>query len=330
MICLIAGGYAEAGAEGLYPLALADGTLSVGPPAPGIVNVSAGVRLAEGERWFLVDERAGEVVLVDGAADWRVIARCPSGGEGPCHLALGHADRTLAVANYDSGNVEVLAVETDKAPRPVATHREVGSGPDPERQAGPHAHWVGFGPDGRLHATDLGTDRVLAFASERLDGAEVVFAAPPGSGPRQIAFHPRKPRAYLVSELASTLTVSDRSGPRWVALATLSTLPRNAPGDSLGGAIAIDDAGTRLYVSNRGHDSVATFALDDEGNATAIGHVASGGASPRFLLLVGGSLLVAHEQSGGVSLLPLDGAGRPQPLIARADVPGAAFLGVIG
>ena len=329
MIRLIAGGYADAGAEGLYPLALADGTLVVGAPVPGIVNVSAGVRRAD-EQWYLVDEGAGQVLLVDGAADWRVVARCASGGEGPCHMALGRDGRGLSVANYDSGDVAVLAGGENGEPCPIATHREAGSGPDPDRQAGPHAHWVGFGPDGQLYATDLGTDRVLAFASERLDGAEVVFAAPPGSGPRQIAFHPKKSRAYLVSELASTLTVLDRSGPRWDALATLSTLPRNAPAGSLGGAISINDAGTRLYVSNRGHDSVATFALDFEGEATAIGHVTSGGASPRFLLLVGDCLLVAHEQSGGVTLLPLDGEGRPQSLITRADVPGAAFLGVIG
>ena len=330
MIRLIAGGYAEAGAEGLYPLALADGTLSVGAPVPGIVNVSAGVRPADGERWFLVDERAGEVLLVNGGMGWRVIARHPSGGAGPCHLALGPDGRTLAVANYDSGDVAVLAIDEQAEARLAATHREAGSGPDPERQAGPHAHWVGFGPDGRLYATDLGTDRVLAFASERLDEAGVVFAAPPGSGPRQIAFHPLESRAYLVSELASTLTVLDRSGPRWAARATLSTLPPDAPGENLGGAIAINEAGSRLFVSNRGHDSVATFALDDEGDATAIGHVASGGASPRFLLLVKDNLLVAHEQSGGVTLLPLDGDGRPQPTIAHADVPGAAYWGVIG
>lgn len=328
MIRLIAGGYADAGAKGLYPLVLADGGLSVGTPVPGIANVSAGVRCGGG-RWFLVDERAGQVLLVDGAGEWQVIARGPSGGEGPCHLALAADGRSLAVANYDSGDVAVCTIAADNMPDVAATHREAGSGPDAERQAGPHAHWVGYGPDGRLYATDLGTDRVLTFASERLDGAKVVFAAPPGSGPRQLVFHPRQPRAYLVSELASTLTILDCSDGTWTAAATLSTLPEGAS-NSLGGAIAIDDAGTRLYVSNRGHDSVATFALDAQGGATAIGHVASGGASPRFVLLVGDGLLVAHEQAGGVTLLPLDDEGLPQPIAARADVPGAAFLGVIG
>jgi 6-phosphogluconolactonase len=329
VIRLIAGGYAEAGSQGLYPLRLVDGALHAEAPVPGIVNVSGGTRVVGSDRWFLVDERAGEVLHVDAAADWRVIARSPSGGKGPCHLALAPDARTLAVANYDSGDVAVLEIVEGGLVRPTAAHREAGSGPNAERQAGPHAHWVGIERDGRLYATDLGTDRVLAFASERLDEAAVAYAAPPGSGPRQITFHPSRSRAYLVSELASTLTVLDCSGSRWITLATLSTLPPGAPGDSLGGAVAIDNAGRRLYVSNRGHDSVATFALDAQGDAVVIGHVASGGSSPRFLLLADGCLLVAHEQSGGITLLPLDGDGLPQPTTARADVPGAAFLGVV-
>jgi 6-phosphogluconolactonase len=303
--------------------------LSVGTPVPGIVNVSGGVRVPGTDRWFLVDERAGRIQLVDGGADWQAIASSSSGGEGPCHLALSSDGTALAVANYDSGDVSVLAVGIGGLAERIGTHRERGGGPNTDRQEGPHAHWVGYAPDGRLHATDLGTDRVLAFASNRLDGAKVVFAAPPGSGPRQIAFHPTRPRAYLVSELASTLTVLDTSGGSWSAIATLSTLPDGLKTESLGGAIVMNEAGTRLHLSNRGHDSIATFALDAQGDAALIGHVPSGGASPRFLLLADKYLLVAHEQAGGVTLLPLDGDGVPMPAIARADVPGAAFLGVI-
>lgn len=326
---LVAGGYADAGAAGLYPLTLEGGVLAAGAPVPGIVNVSAGVRVAGTGRWFLVDERAGRVLLIDGDADWQVIAQCASGGAGPCHLALSAHGDALAVANYDSGDVAVLVIGADGAPRPVGGHRESGSGPDTERQDGAHAHWVGYGRDGRLYATDLGTDRVLAFTSDALDDAAIVFVAPPGSGPRQIAFHPVHARAYLVSELASTLTVLDHSADRWIAITTLSTLPDDAAGESLGGAIAINDAGTRVHVSNRGHDSIATFAIDAHGDARPIGHVPSGGISPRFVLLADDHLLVAHEQAGGVTLLPLDANGLPRPMVARVDVPGAAFLGVI-
>lgn len=267
MIRLIAGGYADAGAAGLYPLVLECGTLSSGAPVAGIANVSAGVRVAGTARWFVVDERAGRVLLVDSDADWQVIVSNPSGGAGPYHLALAAGGEALAVANCDSGDVAVLAIDEAGLPLRLDSHREAGGGPDAERQEGPHAHWVGYGHYGRLYATDLGTDRVLAFAPDDLGHVAAAFAAPPGSGPRQIAFHPVLARAYLVSELASTLTVLDCSAARWVAMATLSTLPDHAEEENLGGAIAINDVGTRVYVSNRGHDSIATFAIVTERDA---------------------------------------------------------------
>ena len=157
----------------------------------------------------------------------------------------------------------------------------------------------------------------------------IAYAAPPGSGPRQLAFHPTLPIAFLVSELASTLTVLVmKESDALSAQRILSTLPADAAPGSLGGAVALDAAGTRLYVSNRGHDSVASFAIDPEGEVTLLGHTPSGGTSPRFLLLLEDKLLVAHEKTGGVTILPLDGAGRPKSAVGRADVPGAAFLGV--
>ncbi|SOB86925.1 6-phosphogluconolactonase [Sphingomonas guangdongensis] len=329
MIRLIAGGYEEAGAAGLYPLVLEAGSLRVEPPVAGINNVSGGLRVPGTNRWYVVEERAGRVLLIDGDGGWQVIAAGESGGDGPCHLALAPDGRALAAANYDSGDVAVLTIGEDGLPSRSSAHRAVGSGLDAERQGGPHAHWVGYGRDGRLYATDLGVDRVLAFADAHMAEASVAFAAPAGSGPRQIAFHPVLPRAYLVSELASTLTVLDCSAEQWRAVATLSTLPAGIRTESLGGAMAIDAVGTRLYVTNRGHDSVATFALDRRGDAAVHGHVSSGGRSPRYLLLCGDQLLVAHEQAGGVTLLPIGADGLPQTVIARADVPGAAFLGVV-
>lgn len=126
-------------------------------------------------------------------------------------------------------------------------YRHTGNGPGPDRQAGPHAHWVGFAPDGTLYAADLGNDCVLGFSpnSGRLSTAKIVFTAPPGSGPRQIAFHPDRPILYLLSELASTSSVLDcRDGGRLVGRQCVSTLP--SPAANLGGAILVD--GDRLYV----------------------------------------------------------------------------------
>lgn len=331
---MIAGGYAGAGAPGLRIVRRSDGQLTAGEPVAGTVNVSAGIRRG-GAHWFVVDERANQVVLLDADDGWRERARVASGGEGPCHLALDDTGRLLAVANYGSGTTALFGIGDDGAPiLPPAIHRHVGSGPVPGRQEGPHAHWAGFGPGGILYVADLGGDAVLAFdvVAGTLGVPRVAYAATPGSGPRQLFFCRDRPLAYLVSELASTLTVLDVAGNgTLVARQIVSTLPAGTTTDSLGGAIAV--AADRVYVSNRGHDSVATFAIDGPsgggagGSVRLLGHRASGGRSPRFLLVDGDHLIVAHEQAGGITALPLDERRLPGAVTARADMPGAAFLG---
>lgn len=333
MIHLIAGGYAELGAKGLYPLTLGEQSLRVGAPLAPLVNVSAGLPVTE-DRWLLVDECDGRLLLVDAGRNWQVLATRPSGGVAPCHLA---ADGDLvAAANYESGTVALfrLATDTQAVIDPIDGHHGEGSGPEPDRQKGPHAHWVGFRPGDRLYAVDLGTDHILLFDFDRsaasLGAPRTAFVAPPGSGPRRLVFHPDRPVAYLVSELASSLTVLNViDNGTMQAEQIVSTRAADADGDNLGGAIVLSDDGARLYVSNRGDDNIAAFAILPEGGVRLLGHAPSGGSSPRFLLLAANSLLVAHEKAGGVTVLALDDTGLPHPTRLRADVPGAAFLGVL-
>jgi 6-phosphogluconolactonase len=134
-------------------------------------------------------------------------------------------------------------------------------------------------------------------------------------------------RALLLCELSSTLILLERAGPGFVAKQQFSTLPDTSEGVSLGGHLGLSATGDRVYVTNRGHDSIAVFAFDGEG-LKLLQHVPSGGASPRFFLLLEelGLLLVAHEKDGKITAFAVDGGGLLEPLGQIAEVPGAAFL----
>jgi len=326
-IKLVVGTYAGAGGAGLVPLAY-DGVSDVwtaGEPIGHITGASFGI-VAGGQALF-VDEEAGRVSLFDPGREWHLLASCKSGGEAPCHVAVDAQGAWAAVANYGSGSVALFGLRDGRLSGPVAHHQNEGSGPDRERQDGPHAHWVGFSRDGsRLICVDLGADRVVSLEVDRESGAlgapMDLYRAPPGSGPRHIAFHPRLPLAYLVSELAVTLSILHIGDGPW---RVGTVLPLSRDSQTLGGAIAIDPAGNRLYATSRGHDSIATYALDAAGEPRLIDVVASGGASPRHLCLTPQHLLCANEDGGTTAIFRLDESGRPtQPQVLQ--VPGAASI----
>ena len=330
---LLVGTYDKGGGGGLTPLRHASGSWIAGEPVSTIRNASWALRSSRKDLWYFVDEQGGRV-NVHAADDLRQLASVSTGGEAPCHLALDAAEEHLAVANYGSGSVTLFRLDDQGLPiTPAAIHQNEGSGPNPDRQDGPHAHWVGFpDPGGPLHCVDLGADRILAFetrAPRDVGAARTVYAAPPGSGPRHLAFHPSAPVAWLVSELASTLTVlrRDEDG-KLSALRIVSTLPDGFSGESLGGAIALNRSADRLYVSNRGHDSIAVFALDPSGMPSLLQHMPSGGASPRFMLLLEDErqMGVAHEEDGTVSCFGLESDGRLSPHPKMLTIPGSAFI----
>lgn len=328
---LIAGTYRNEGGPGLMPLRPGPGGWTTGTPVPAIRNASFGVRGATGLRYLLDEQTEGRLGIYD--ASLRRIADACTLGADPCHAALSRDGRRLAVANYSSGTVALFAL--DHAGRPIGEARRIaheGSGPDRARQTGPHAHWVGFAAGGtQLHAVDLGADAVFLHrigAKGAID-TSIAYRTDAGAGPRHLARHPKLPIAYLVTELANTVTVL-RAHPdgRFTALATLSTLPRGFTGASAGAHIAINRGGTRLYLSNRGHDSIAVFAIDGTGALTPIQHAACGGHWPRLFLLreEAGELLVANQRSGNIARLALVKDGRLGPAAHGTDLPGVVFL----
>lgn len=327
------GTYSEPAA--LYPLRLSP-PWSLGAPYRGAPNASFGACSRRHGLHYLVDERQDGLLRVfrHDVTGWEPLARVSTRGAEPCYVSLDIDERWLAVANYGSGSIALFGLDprTGLPGGPVAVLANQGGGPIADRQEGPHAHCAIFGPDGKwLYGVDLGTDEVLAFPFDPDRGAvgerSPAFRMPPGSGPRHLVFHPRRPIAFLVTELTSSLVVFDVAGGTLSLRQQISALPPNFAGESLGGHLAINAAGDRVYVSNRGHDSIAVFAFDEAGELSPLQYVPSGDASPRFFLLLERQhlFLVANEEGNSVAVFEVASDGRLQPL-ARVPVPRPAFV----
>jgi 6-phosphogluconolactonase len=228
-------------------------------------------------------------------------------GLAPCYASIEPEGRYCLVANYETGSVCVLPVQEDgRLGEATDTIQFSGSGPDPERQSGPHAHMILPSPNRSLiHAIDLGTDRLMAFRLDMERGTLIPADSPwtqmpPGTDPRHLAFHPHRPFTYVISELQSTVTVFhsvDRRGA-FTAVQNISTLPDDFKGPNLGAEIKIAPSGRFVYASNRGDDSLAIYAVDQEtGKLSLVGHQSSQGIGPRdFTIDPSGALLLVANQ----------------------------------
>ncbi len=249
---------------------------------------------------FAIDAKQGTLTEVN---------RVRISGSGPCHLALDHTGRWLAVANYGSGSVAVLPVGVrGTVGEAVAFDQHQGSGPNRSRQAGPHAHSAAFSPDNKfLLAADLGADRVYVYRFDDAKGTITPAASPaakaaPGAGPRHIVFYPSGRALFTVNELAATVTAFrfDPATGALQELQTVSTLPEGFT-DRSAAEIAINSAGTALYASNRGHNSIARFTIDPARFTLSPPDLTpTMGRTPRhFALDPSGKWLLAENQDSG-------------------------------
>jgi 6-phosphogluconolactonase len=242
-----------------------------------------------------------------------------SRGADPCHLAIDATGRFLVVANYTAGNFAEFAIGTDGRLSPsTALLGHQGAGPDKERQEGPHAHDVVFSRDNRhLIAVDLGVDQVFVYTFEPASGdikpaPQQSAATAPGAGPRHFAFHPDGESAFSINELNSTITSyrwNDRTGAL-VPGASVSTLPSNFQGTNSTAEIAVDAAGAFVYGSNRGHDSIAVFAVKPPGALSLVEHTPTGGKTPRSFAIdpTGRWLVAANQESSTLTVFRRDAA----------------------
>ncbi len=240
--------------------------------------------------------------------------RVTSEGDAPCHLSVDAKGELLCVANYVSGSVAAYRLDPegrigDRAfmhqPEPTG-----GSG----RQEGPHAHCAVPHPHRPgFVVADLGHDRITHYGPSGVVHQQLELA--PGSGPRHLAWHPTLPLGFVVGELDNTLTViaCDSHTGLFDVSGVVSTLPDGFAGQSLAAEVRVSSNGARVYVSNRGHDSIATFECANDA-LQLISHVPSGGEGPRHFAInsQGTSMVVANQASNNVAHFRLDSAtGEP-------------------
>jgi 6-phosphogluconolactonase len=322
---LYVGGYAPADQAGIHGCIFDDvtGDLTVRGSFAGIFNPSFLVVHPNGSWLYAVSETSQQKEGTPGAVwalrcgdePWSMepINHQPSGGDWPCHLEIDATGRWLLVSNYGSGTVSVLPIQPDGALGEMTDLiQHHGSGPHPERQEGPHAHSATFAPDQRfVIVADLGIDTLVVYAFDAAAGrllAPTRTNSRPGAGPRFKVFHPGGQLVYVNHELDNTVVVYDydaESG-RLRERQIVETLPPTAPESAIAG-IQISPAGDRLYVSNRGHDSISIFEIGVDGLLTRLAIRPCGGRCPRNIAISssGHFLLVANQESDEVVVLPV-------------------------
>ena len=238
----------------------------------------------------------------------KLLNRQSTRGTASCYLAVDATGKTVLVANYTTGNVGSLPVRDDGSlGEMVSFFQHAGSSVDLPRQKGPNAHSFVVSPDNRFaFAADLGIDQILSYrleaATAKLTPNEPPFVkAPPGAGPRHLAFHPNGRHLYAINELKNSVTLFDYTAATGTLTErqTISTLPADYKGKSYCADLKITANGRFLYGTNRGHDSIATYSLGEDGRLTLLGIIPSLGKGPQNLALAAdGKFLLCANMPG--------------------------------
>ncbi|MCB9922851.1 MAG: lactonase family protein [Planctomycetaceae bacterium] len=259
-----------------------------------------------------------------------------SGGAGPCHLVVDGSGKNVLVANYGGGSVACLPINKDGTLQDASSFiQHAGSSINKQRQSGPHGHSINLSPDNKFaFAADLGLDKVLIYAFDAEQGKltpndPAAVEIEPGSGPRHFAFHPSGAFAYVINEMALTVTAFEynKEQGRLKTIQTISTIPdadRNQPGLSTA-EVRVHPSGRFLYGSNRGHDTIVAFQIDqDTGKLTYIENESTRGKTPRnfFIDPTGTYLLAENQGSDSIVVFRInENTGALEPTGNSIDIP---------
>jgi 6-phosphogluconolactonase len=282
---------------------------------------------------FSIDPETGELTYLNQQS---------SHGTGPCHLSVDQTGQFALVANYGSGSVSVLPIHSDgKLGEATDVVQHQGSSVDPRRQGGPHAHSIILDKANRYaFAPDLGLDKIMIYQLDLTQGKlkpneEPWAKVKAGAGPRHFTFHPNGRYAYVINELDSTLTAFTYDGTcgRLREVQTVSTVPEDFSGTSYCADVHVSPSGRFIYGSNRGHDSLAIFEIDqDTGRLDYVGHEPTHGKTPRGFAIdpTGTYLLAANQDTDTIVTFRIDQqTGRLMSTGHVAEVPTPVCLKMI-
>ncbi|CAM4215905.1 lactonase family protein [Zobellia roscoffensis] len=242
------------------------------------------------------------------------VSNFSSEGDGACYIELSPDENLLAAANYGSGGIVMYKVDAHgKVIGEPDAKQHVGTGPH-KNQKSAHAHCVKFSKAGDfLYAVDLGIDKILAYpigSDGKLGKEHTALQLDPGDGPRHLIFHPTKNRVFIINELYSSVVSAnvDTKTGIFTRIDKKSTLPEDYNGNNACADIHLSNDGKFLYASNRGHNSIATFSVSDEGQLNLLGTESVQGDWPRNFTLSPDNkfLLVANRKTGNITVFNRD------------------------
>ena len=273
---------------------------------------------------FAIDRASGKLTLLNQVA---------SGGADPCYITVDKTGKYVLVANYTGGSIAAFPIlEDGRLGEASAFIQHTGHGTNPQRQEGPHAHSIDLSSDNRFAIVDdLGLDETLVYKFDSSRGLvtlnDPAFAkAAPGAGPRHFALHPKGKFGYVINEMGSTVSVFgyDAASGFLRPLQTISTLPKDFAGPNDAAEIELHPSGKFLYASNRGHDSIAVFAIDqNKGTLTLVEYSPTKGQSPRNFAIdpTGRLIFAANEKSDSIVIFRVNAQnGRLTPTGKVLDI----------
>ena len=282
-------------------------------------------RSSGGVSAFAIDPGTGKLTLLNEVS---------SRGAGPCHVTVDNTGRYVLVANYEGGSLAAFPILKDGRLGDASSFvQHKGASINPQRQEGPHAHSIYLSPDNRFAlSADLGLDQVLVYRFDAEHGTLAPNNPPfarvnPGAGPRHFAFHTSGKFGYVIDEMQSTIIVFsyEPSSGALHLLQTISTLPKDFEGESSAAEVQVHPSGKYLYGSNRGHDSIAIFTINNrKGTLTPNGYALTIGKTPRNFALdpTGAYLFAANQDSDSIVQFRVDpNTGRLTPTGQVLEVP---------